>query len=92
METLSQFAAAVGLSNQVLFILLAGATVTCLGFALFSIFSSGKDPLRRRLAEVERDAAIPALTAFSQRYYEARLREEPAQWLWLHDRWKVVDA
>jgi tight adherence protein C len=58
METLSQFAAAIGLSNQVLFILLAGGTVFCLGFALFSIFSGGKDPLRRRLAEVERDAPV----------------------------------
>jgi tight adherence protein C len=58
METLTQMAAAIGLNNQFLFILLAGGTVFCLGFALFSIFSGSKDPLRRRLAEVERDAPI----------------------------------
>lgn len=37
----------------------------------------------------DRDAAIEALTEQSQRWTEARIRQRPWSWLWLHDRWKV---
>lgn len=32
--------------------------------------------------------AVEALTAFSQAFYEERIRENPYSWLWLHDRWR----
>ena len=32
--------------------------------------------------------AVEALTAFSQSFYEERIRENPHSWLWLHDRWR----
>lgn len=35
-----------------------------------------------------RDAAIRALTAESQRFYEDSVRLRPGSWLWLHDRWR----
>ncbi len=36
----------------------------------------------------DREVAIPQLTARTQRYYEERIRQDPPNWLWLHDRWK----
>ena len=45
-------------------------------------------PLSIEIPEA-REAAIQELTALSQRYYEDRIREAPAQWWWLHRRWKV---
>ncbi len=36
----------------------------------------------------KRGAAITALTAESQRFYEERIRRRPWSWLWLHDRWR----
>jgi len=61
MENLSQISAALGLSTQTLFVLLAGGTVFCLGFAIVSIFFGAKDPLRRRLlAAAEGKASLSA--------------------------------
>jgi hypothetical protein len=36
----------------------------------------------------DRDIAIPAVTAASQRFYEEAIRRRPYAWWWLHDRWK----
>ena len=49
MENLSQIGAVLGLSQTTLFVLLAGGTVFCLGFAIVSIYFDVKNPLRRRL-------------------------------------------
>ena len=37
----------------------------------------------------DRDEAIQALTARSQRWYEEKIRQHPWSWLWLHDRWRA---
>ena len=37
----------------------------------------------------DRDADITAITAIINARLEARIRENPTQWLWLHDRWKA---
>jgi KDO2-lipid IV(A) lauroyltransferase len=39
-----------------------------------------------------REAAIPALTRRTQRWLEARVRESPGDWWWLHKRWHVPNA
>lgn len=36
----------------------------------------------------DKQAAIPALTAASQRFYEDAIRARPWTWWWLHDRWR----
>lgn len=36
----------------------------------------------------DRDAAIQAITAWSQERIEAAIRRIPHSWLWLHDRWR----
>lgn len=36
----------------------------------------------------DRDIAIPAVTAASQRFYEEAIGRRPYAWWWLHDRWK----
>jgi KDO2-lipid IV(A) lauroyltransferase len=36
----------------------------------------------------DRDAAIAALTAESQRFYSREIRRRPWAWWWLHDRWR----
>ena len=36
----------------------------------------------------DRDAAILALTQESQRFYADRIKENPPNWWWLHDRWR----
>ena len=51
MDSLSQLSAVTGLNPQMLFVLLAGGTVFCLGFAIVSIIFNAKDPVRRRLLE-----------------------------------------
>ena len=40
-------------------------------------------------ATKNRDADIAAITALINARLEARIRENPTQWLWLHDRWKA---
>ena len=40
-------------------------------------------------ATKDRDADIAAITALINARLEARIRENPTQWLWLHDRWKA---
>ena len=58
MEFLSQVSAAIGVSFQTLFVLLAGGTVFCLGFAIAGVFVSRSDPLKRRLsAAAQRDTS-----------------------------------
>ncbi len=34
--------------------------------------------------------AVLALTAFSQSFYEEKIRERPHSWLWLHNRWRSL--
>ena len=60
MENLSQIIAVLGLSPQTMFVLLAGGTVFCLGFAIVSIFFGTKDPLRRRLLAAAEGKASPS--------------------------------
>ena len=60
MENLSQIGAVLGLSQTTLFVLLAGGTVFCLGFAIVIIFFDAKDPLRRRLLAAAEGKASPA--------------------------------
>lgn len=58
----------------------------------------GRAPDGSHLVEIERldwavpedrEEAIGALTAASQRFYEEKIRRAPWSWLWLHDRWKI---
>lgn len=44
-------------------------------------------PLVLQIPE-DRDAAIAALTQASQDFYEAQIRAYPADWWWLHRRWR----
>lgn len=58
MEFLSQVSTAIGVSFQTLFVVLAGGTVFCLGFAIAGVFISKSDPLKRRLsAAAQRDTS-----------------------------------
>lgn len=50
MEFLSAISAMPGLSYSVLFVVLTGAAVFCLGLALVGFFQNANDPLRRRLS------------------------------------------
>lgn len=36
----------------------------------------------------DRDEAIRSLTADTQAWYEAKIRQRPYNWLWLHRRWR----
>ena len=36
----------------------------------------------------DKEADVQAITDACNAYYEARIREEPSGWLWLHDRWR----
>lgn len=51
MEILASMSGAFGLSVQSLFVILTGATVTCLGIAAAGLFAGANDPVRRRVAE-----------------------------------------
>ena len=46
-------------------------------------------PLRWKIPK-DRSQAIKELTQLSQDFYAERIAEQPHSWLWLHDRWKVV--
>jgi len=39
----------------------------------------------------EKDAAVLALTQASQQFYEEKIRERPHSWLWLHNRWRLLN-
>ena len=38
----------------------------------------------------DRDQAIPILTQVSQDYYSSQIKTQPANWWWLHHRWKQI--
>jgi tight adherence protein C len=62
METLSQLGAAIGMSSGMLFVLLTGVTVFCLGAVFTGIYVSAQNPLKRRLSAAAQQQA-PLATA-----------------------------
>jgi tight adherence protein C len=68
METLSQLGAAIGMSSGMLFVLLTGVTVFCLGAVLSGIYVSAQNPLKRRLtAAVQQEASLATAQRKPQR-------------------------
>jgi tight adherence protein C len=68
METLSQLSAAIGMSSETLFVLLAGGTVFCLGAVVSGIYLGVRNPLKRRLsAAVQPDATLATAPRKPQR-------------------------
>lgn len=55
MEFLTGISVQLGMTSQTMFIILTGATVSCLGLAVAGILTSANDPLRRRLSNAVAD-------------------------------------
>ena len=58
MEILNLIGQSVGLSSQTVFVMLIGATATCLGFAAVGGFMTASDPMRRRISDVVDDSGV----------------------------------
>ncbi|MED5373579.1 MAG: lysophospholipid acyltransferase family protein [Myxococcota bacterium] len=61
------------------------------GIPVFGGWISREAPgkLRVRLEPIEMSGDVERDTATLTAWIEARVREDPGAWLWLHDRWKV---
>ena len=60
-----------------------------IGWAVVQTVGVARWRLAHRVEEFSPEASIEEITAVLNEHLEEKIRENPADWFWVHDRWKI---